>query len=246
MYWPMVLFLFFLALPGIFIVLPRLIVLLLPDNSPQVQKKMTRLVVIQTLVMVMLMSVAGTVLSQRTGLGDPLLSALLGGGEAWRQIQDGLVAIGVLTVIGLLGFLLLYYGLAMRVLDQPTLLALQTFRNKIGLDGCILYGGGVDEILARWGLLNVILYFAMLFSGQKTNAMVWTAIVISGIFFTLGQLPAYLAAGCRASRQFVYCMLILCLWQALIFGYIFWHYGLLAAMFAHIVFYLGWYLYDRN
>lgn len=39
MYWPMILFLFILALPGIFITLPRLIAVLLPNNSPTVQKK---------------------------------------------------------------------------------------------------------------------------------------------------------------------------------------------------------------
>lgn len=246
MYWPMILFLFILALPGIFITLPRLIAMLLPNNSPTVQKKMSRLVVIQTLIMVLLMVVAGTVLSTKTGLGDPLLSALLSGKEIWRHIQDALLATGILTLVGLVGFLLLYYGLAARVLEPPTLLALKTFRQKIGLDGCVLYGGVVDEILARWGLLNVILYFAMLFSGQKSNAMVWTSIVISGLFFSISQLPAYLAAGCRASRQFVYIMLLLSLWQALIFGYIFWQYGLLITIFAHMIFYLGWYLYDKN
>ncbi|WP_419419492.1 CPBP family intramembrane glutamate endopeptidase [Legionella sp. D16C41] len=241
--WPTILFLFFLAFPGVYIVIPRLIHLLLPHNSKELKSRFTRIMTVQTLIMVLLMSAAGSVLSLATGLGDPVLTALLQGQSVFASIE--ILPVLIATIFGLILFLFLYYGIASKVLDPKTLTVMKTLRSTFGIDGCLLYGSVVEEILARWGLINVITFFAFLYTGDKQPVVIWTAIIISGLMVAIGHLPAFIAAGCLTSRRFIYIMLVLHLTQALIFGWIFWHYGLLLAIFSHMLFYLGWYFYDR-
>ncbi|MDI9818500.1 MULTISPECIES: CPBP family intramembrane metalloprotease [unclassified Legionella] len=243
--WPLVIVLFSLALPGVLIAIPRLINMLLKENSEHLKKRVGRFAIGQTLLMVLLMSFAGTVLSPKTGLNAPLLESMLQAAPFLIQAQESLLPVLLYTIVGLLGFFILYYGLAASILDEQTLQNMHKVRAALGLDGCILYGGVVEEIITRWGLMNVIAFFAILFSGRNNAYVIWTAILLSGLFISLGQLPAYIAAGCQSSRRFIYSMLLLNGWQAALFGWLFWQYGLLAAIVAHMLFHLGWSIYDK-
>lgn len=243
--WPLITVLFFLSLPGTFIAIPRLIYLLLPDNSEELRTRISRLAVAQTLLMVFLMSFAGAVLSLRTGLNAPVLDALLLGQPVLGVLQNLILPVLLYTLGGLLVFFVLYYAVVGSILDEATLEIMKKIRAALRPDGCILYGGVVEEVLARWGLMNVIAFFSILFSGRNTPLIIWGSIFLSGLFFAFGQLPAYLAAGCQPRRRFIYAVLLLNLWQALLFGWLFWQYGLLAAIIAHMLFHLGWSLYDK-
>ncbi len=235
---------FLFSLPGIFIAIPRLINLLLPDSSEELRARVSRIAIGQTLVMVLLMSLAGTVLAERTGLTAALLDAFLVGQPVLASLQKMILPVLLYTLGGLIVFLALYYVVVAKFLDETTLLAMRKMRAALRLDGCILYAVA-EEILARWGLMNVIAFFSILFFARKDSAIMWGAIFVSGAFYALGQLPAYLAAGCQLSRRFIYLALLLFLWQAAVFGWIFWQYGILAAIVSHMLFHLGWTLYDR-
>ncbi|WP_332247905.1 hypothetical protein [Legionella tunisiensis] len=84
--WPLIIVLFCLSLPGVLITVPRLIQLLLPENSEHLKKRLSKLAVGQTLLMVFLMCFAGSVLSLRTGLSANLLDSLLQGKAITRDI----------------------------------------------------------------------------------------------------------------------------------------------------------------
>lgn len=243
--WPLIIVLFFLSLPGTLIAIPRLIHLLLPDNSEVLKARISRIAIGQTLLMVFLMSFAGAVLSLRTGLNAPVLEALLVGQPVLKALQNFILPVLLFTLGGLLVFFVLYYGIVGSILDEASLQKIRMIRAALRLDGCILYGGVVEEVLARWGLMNVIAFFSILFSGRNTPLVIWGSIFLSGLFFAFGQLPAYLAAGCLPSRRFIYAMILLSLWQAILFGWLFWQYGLLAAIIAHMLFHLGWAVYDK-
>ena len=142
-------------------------------------------------------------------------------------------------------FFVLYYGVVSHFLDNSSLRAMHNMRAALHMSGCVLYGGIVEEILVRWGLMNVIVFFGTLFTGHKSTSIVWTAIFLSSLVFTLSQIPAYIAAGCSASRRFIYSQLLLSAWLGGVFGLLFWHYGLVAAIIAHMLLHLGWSLYDK-
>ncbi|KTD18225.1 CPBP family intramembrane metalloprotease [Legionella jordanis] len=244
--WPIVIVLFCLSLPGVLIAVPRLLAVLLPNNSEELRKRVGKLAIGQTLFMLMLMNIAGSVLSLRTGFTAPILDNLLLGRSVVGPLVEMLPPVLFATLVGLLIFFILYYAVVASILDEQSLKIMWRIRAALSLDGCILYGAVVEEIIARWGLMNVIAFFAILFAGQLSEFTIWISIITSGILLALLQLPAYFAAGCLPGRRFIYAVLILTIWQAIIFGWLFWHYGLVAAIISHTLFHLGWYLYDRT
>ena len=86
--WPLIIVLFGLSIPGVLIVMRRLIYFLLPNNTDELKKRMTRFAILQTLFMVLVMSFAGAVLSLRTGLHDLLLESLLLGKAGLGAFQN--------------------------------------------------------------------------------------------------------------------------------------------------------------
>ncbi len=244
--WPLIIVLFGLSVPGTCIAITRLIYFLLPNNTDELKKRMSRFAIMQTLFMVFVMSFAGAVLSFRTGLHAPLLEALLQGKIGLGAFQIILLPTLFCALLGLIIFFLLYYGVVGTILDEHSLKVMTNLRRTLRLDGCVLYGGVVEEVIARWGLMNLVAFFAILFTGQNSNAVIWISIIFSGLMFGIGQIPVYLAAGCRASRRLIYSLLLLFLWQSLVFGFLFWQYGMIASIFAHMLFHFGWFFYDNR
>ncbi|KTD73868.1 CPBP family glutamic-type intramembrane protease [Legionella tucsonensis] len=243
--WPLIIVLFCLSIPGVVIAIKRLIYFLLPDNSEGVQKRASRFAILQTLFMVLVLCIAGSVLSNTTGLRATILEALLQGTVGINALLPILIPTVLYAFFGLLVFLVLYYGVIARIIEKKNMEIMTNIRLALGLDGCVLYGGVVEEIIARWGLMNLAAFFALLFTKQYPVLIIWISIFISGLVFAVSQIPAYLAAGCTSNRRFIYSLILLSLYQSLLFGYLFWQYGLIVAILAHMLFHLGWAVFEN-
>lgn len=243
--WPLIIVLFCLSVPGVLIVMKRLIYVLLPNNTEELKRKFSRFAILQTLFMVLVMSFAGSVLSLRTGLNAPVLEALLAGKDGLNAFLSILLPTFLYSLAGLVVFCLLYYGVVSAILDEKSFEVMRKLRAVLGIDGCVLYGGVVEEIIGRWGLMNVVAFFTLMFTRKMSTSVVISSIFLSGLMFAVGQIPAYLAAGCVSSRRFIYSIVSLSLWQSLLFGFLFWQYGLVSAMLGHMFFHLGWAYYDK-
>ncbi|WP_115712317.1 CPBP family glutamic-type intramembrane protease [Legionella sainthelensi] len=243
--WPLIIVLFCLSIPGVTIAIKRLIYFLLPDNSEELKNRISRFAILQTLFMVLILSIAGAVLSPTTGLRAPELEALLQGTAGVGVLLPVLLPAIWYAFFGLLIFCVLYYGVMKRVIDKKSLEIMEKIHFTLGVDGCVLYGGVVEEIIARWGLMNLTLFFGLLFNKDYVTLATWISIFISGLIFALGQLPAYVAAGCTSSRRFLYSFIVLSIYQSFLFGYVFWKYGLITVILAHMLFHLGWAIFEN-
>jgi hypothetical protein len=205
---------------------------------------------VQSLLLVAVAAAVGTLLTPtigggaQVGLGAPAFEALAAGEPVWPAIRAQLVPALVVGVAGALLFVAAYYRVFRPRLDDETVLRMEELRNGLGIWGRVLYGGVVEEILIRWGLMSLLVWLGSLVVGSPTPAVVWTAIVVAGVAFGLGHAPGYLAAGCKRSPAFFAAMISLNLWASLIFGWLFWQYGLLAAMLGHVLFHLVWWPFD--
>lgn len=242
--WPLITVLFCLSIPGILIAIKRLIYFLLPDNSEELKKRISRFAIVQTLVLTFIMAFAGSVISKSTGLHATVLEGLLEGKSNLTTLFAILLPAVFYACFGLIVFCSLYYVLAQRTIDETSFQVMTKLRLALGIDGCVLYGGVTEEIIGRWGLMNLAVFFAVIFMQHITTAVMWLSILVSGLIFAVGQLPAYLAAGCASNRRFIYAFIVLSLTQSTIFGYLFWQYGLLCAILSHMLFHFGWSLYD--
>lgn len=244
--WPVIIVLSGLSLPGISIALPRVISLLLPNNTDEFKKRMSRFAVVQSFIMVLVMSFAGTILSIRTGLNDKILDAMLQGRASFSSVFPIVLPTLLYAFFGLMIFCGLYYGVISRLIDEKSFQILRNIRTAIKIDGCVLYGGVVEEVIVRWGLMNLIAFFLIVLTHTSNALVFWISILSSGLIFGIGQMPAYIAAGCSSTRRFIYSILLLFLWQSVIFGFLFWTYGIISAILAHMLFHLGWALYDKT
>lgn len=203
-------------------------------------------IAIQNTFMLIVAIAVGTLLAPKTGLDAPVLRAVLTGGPLWSSLKPQLLPGLIAGLVGALVFLPAYYLYFLRHLDFQTWWALDNRRLNLQLSGRLLYNGVIEEIIARWGLMSLFVWLGSLLPGGASSPIIWLAILMSGVGLALLYLSDYYAAGCLKSGMFFAVIGFKYLWQAVVFGGLFWRYGLEAAIIAHMIFQLSWYPYDMR
>ncbi|MFW5748361.1 MAG: type II CAAX prenyl endopeptidase Rce1 family protein [Chloroflexota bacterium] len=94
-----------------------------------------------------------------------------------------------------------------------------------------LYGGITEELLMRLFLMNVIAW-VLLGLGLGTSTAFWAALLLAALVFGAGHLPAA-ASMTTLTRVVIARILLLNALGGIVFGWLFWQHGLVAAMAAH-------------
>jgi membrane protease YdiL (CAAX protease family) len=112
-----------------------------------------------------------------------------------------------------------------------------------GLTVGVFYGGVVEEITVRWGVMSLAVLLAWKAFGRSaprpSTNQVWAGIAIAAILFALGHLPALASSGVELATLLVFRTLF---WNAslgLLFGALFARFDLETAMLAHAGFHVG-------
>jgi membrane protease YdiL (CAAX protease family) len=145
-------------------------------------------------------------------------------------------------IAGLLGGVLLFS--AWRY--APNILAPIRERMSLSLFARVLYGGVTEELLLRWGVMTILVWFAWALPKRRQDVPgpghIWFGIVVSAFLFGAGHLPAAsILAGPLNSVAVVWVVGVNTSF-GLLFGYLFWRYGLESAMIAHGLTHLVHYL----
>lgn len=252
--WLLFLCLFAVSIPGTIVTIPSAIKSMedrIKESAPPGRKiPSMRLImvlgILQSSVLVLIADAAGTITTPRIGFSAPFFEALVRGGNIWGSLQPQLLPSIVLGFGGGLIFVAAYYLLFRPHLDEVTVRTMEKLRMDLGLSGRVLYGGIVEEVLTRWGLQSVFIWLIMAITGVISPLTIWCSIIITGIFFGLGHLPSYVGAGCKRTPLFVAFEISLNLLASLVFGWLFWNYGLVSAMIAHTLFHVVWYPFDLH
>lgn len=232
MKWKIAALLLLVALPGVFatswLALPMLV------EASQIPVPMEILQVataIQNTILVLIAAVIGTSLAPKVGLTSPAIYAIANGGSVIKalrpQIIPGLMggAIGAVVILG-------FYTFA-----PESLMAIQP-ESPLPLAVRVLYGGITEEVLIRWGLMT-----AMAWAGwrvlnrylqQPSSGVMWAAITVSAFAFGLSHLPSVAPSLSELSAYVVAYITIGNALFGLVAGYLFWRYGLEAAIVAHV------------
>lgn len=250
--WLLFLSLVLASIPGLLVAIPNLMERLvntaadrLPSDRPLPPRAvMIGVTVAQSLLLVAIAVAAGTALAPRVGLGAPVFEALVSGENVWDALQPQILPALVLGVGGALAIVAAYYLFFRPRLDAETVRSMEELRMALGPWARLLYGGIVEEVLFRWGVMTLLAWLGSLIAGTATPAVMWTVILVSGVLFGIGHLPSYRLAGCRTTPLFLSLMIVLNLWATVICGWLFWQYGLMAAMMAHMLYHLVWLPFD--
>lgn len=182
------------------------------------------LLAVQPAILTMVCVALGAFAAPRVGLGAPGLAAMLGGDSPWAIWRAalgpvGLVAVGSAAVIAVYG-----------ALTAPLLA--EADAQDVPLVSRLFYGGVTEEIMVRWGLMSLLVWFAMLAFGPG-NLPFWIGIVLAALLFAAGHLPLLYALIAAPPVTLVAGVLIGNTLVGLGFGWLYWRHGLEAAMAAH-------------
>lgn len=179
----------------------------------------------------------GVALASRVGLSSPAAEAAAGKGNVASalkpQITPGLIG-GLAGGVAILSAWLLW---------KPFLSAAFATRAE-GLNKSLpfltrlLYGGIVEELLLRWGLMTLLVWFQWRLlqkgKGEPRVTFFVTAIIVSSLVFALGHLPLASALGVGFTVAIVSYVVVANSVFGLIAGYLYWKKGLEAAIIAHM------------
>ena len=102
----------------------------------------------------------------------------------------------------------------------------------------VLYGGVTEELLLRWGLMTALVWLAWRLlqrrRGTPRAVYIWLAFVVCGLLFGAGHLPAAAVLVGELTGDVVLFVVGVNSAFGVVFGYLFWRYGLEAAMIAHM------------
>ncbi len=252
--WSLFLVLVLVSVPGLLVTIPNLMGRLesaaaerLPPDKPlPARPVIVAATMAQSLLLVAIAAALGTALASHVGLAAPFFQALVSGQSLWTALRPQLMPALVLGIGGALAIVTAYYFFFRPRLDRQTVDSMEELRMALGPWARLLYGGIVEEVLFRWGVLTLLAWLGTVLFGDPTPALMWTVIVVSGVLFGLGHLPSYRLAGCQVTPLFLGLMIVLNLWATLICGWLFWQYGLLAAMIAHMLYHLVWLPFDMH
>jgi membrane protease YdiL (CAAX protease family) len=173
---------------------------------------------------------AGVALAPAVGLRAPAFEAAVSGRPIVPALRPQLFP-GVTA--GLFGGALLFTA----VRFAPAALTAAQEQFNLTLAARVLYGGVTEELLLRWGVMTALVWLSWRVLQHRQGAVhagyVWLAILVSALLFAAGHLPAAAALIGVLDANIVAFVIG---WNAafgLLFGYLFWRYGLESAMLAH-------------
>jgi len=224
--------LFVAALVGGAAVLPYSIRLLKGSGKPLKMSisKLVLLSFLQTVILSAIVIGVGLLAAHAVGLGAPYIEATLAGTAPAQPIVFMLemaISLGVLAGAALLIadlFFLPYWPEQIVETARKTTL----WENFLAS----LYGGINEELLMRLFGFSVLVWL-LLFVWHPNIAIFWIVNVVMAVVFGIGHLPALKSLAGNISRIMLARTLLLNAPVGLICGWLFWTYGIEAAIVAH-------------
>jgi hypothetical protein len=205
---------------------------LAPEPPEMAPLALRALSLVQPALLVVAGAFIGAGLSPQVGLDAPAIRRAVSGSSPLpvlrRQAAWGLC-------IGLpVAFLLLAYGAAVATVDDAVRTRLAVFTMPLATR--VLYGGLTEEILARWGVMTLVVWLAWRTAGRPGRVgawAYWVGIGVAAAIFGLGHLPVLLMVLQAPPAWLVASVIAANTAAGIAFGWLYWRAGLEAAILAH-------------
>lgn len=212
------------------------------DMLKKAQERMHRplwvLALLQGAQSFVLMAVAtglGLLLAHHIGLGAPLLEGLLAGTPVTTQAQAVIVPALLFGGVSATFLLLLEITVFWSRLPQVMRMTFPIPALWKRFLACF-YGGIAEELLCRLFLLSLLAWLLGFVwhvpGGKPTLGALWLANILAAVIFGLSHLPTT-ASLVKPTPLLIARAILLNGIAGVAFGYLFWQYGLEAAMLAH-------------
>ncbi len=182
----------------------------------------------------------GVILSKQTGF---VFIALQEFGESNNgQVLIKMAGVTLLaTVVAFVGHYIIYYLVFRPRMSAKYVILGERIRLKMGMLARILQGGIVEEVQFRWGAMSAVVWLGLRFVPGQRNIVIWVGIVVAALIFGLFHLAGAAQLGLGDSRANVGLTIIDNALVGIVFGWLFWQYGLLAAIISHALIHVFWF-----
>lgn len=164
------------------------------------------------------------------GLHAPFLEALSSSQPALVKLRPQLVPALLAAVFG--GVLLVAFARF-----APHQIAVLQGEVALPMFARVLYGGVTEELLLRWGLMSFLTWLLWRLvqrgMGVPRASLFVIAIILSALLFGIGHLPAVAALVGEPGWPVIAYVVVGNAAFGMVAGYLFWRYGLEAAIIAH-------------
>ncbi len=210
---------------------------LVPEGEIDLPPHLLKLVLlIQPAVLSLIAILIGVFLSSKVGLSAPVLETLSKGMPLGSKLKQQLIP----ATIGGIGvaFILLAYGYITEAffINSGSDILSKVLALNPPLLTKVLYGGMVEEILMRWGFMTLIIWGLWKLSeghNPPTTVIIWTGICLSAFLFALGHFPVLYGITDNPPLWIMGSVLIGNALPGIWFGWLYYKFGLEAAMIAH-------------
>lgn len=226
---------------GIFGVLSMLTVEIPFNNLPDelivmyTPEQIRWLILVNPTIMMILALVAGALLFQRNGLEVPFITEALDRKFNGRLLLDQVKCAAILGVPS--GVLIYFYskGSSALLTDEFEQLGANF---QTGMLARLLYGGITEEILLRFGLMNLLVWLLLLIFKRKSGAVYWTGIALSALLFGVSHLGVLFQSVDDPSFLMILYVIVGNTFAGIVFGWLFWKKGLESSIFSHMIMHL--------
>jgi membrane protease YdiL (CAAX protease family) len=195
------------------------------------------MIIVQSLILSIAAAGIGAAFAGRTGL------EIINGAQGFIPMLAAGAIAGLLSITGIL---LIYYGIFRPRLRKEEVIQGERLRLEMGILVRVLYGGVVEEVQFRWGLISLIAWVGILLTPGSREIILWLAVIFSALVFALYHLAGLRQLGVEPSKASIWSTLLNNIWGGILFGAAFLLYGLFSAMLAHALAHLFWNLFDSR
>ena len=193
---------------------------------------------IQPTILMLLMAALGLWLAPKVGFDAPVVRAWAKRERLWPALRPQLVPA---MLAGLaVAVLLVAFWTYVRV--QPA--AVPLLGLEMPLLTRLLYGGIVEELLLRWGIMSLFVWLIWRATGARRPVpswCIWGGLGAAALLFAAGHLPVLHLLIPDPPASLIVLVLVANALPGMLFGWLFWRRGLEAAMGAHALAHLfGW------
>jgi membrane protease YdiL (CAAX protease family) len=223
---------FLLGIPGIL----SLLLMPIPSQIPpevleQVSENTLRLLMlINPTLLLLLGTLSGVFLHEKTKLGHPLIEKILKNSP--KHNLSSIILYGILAGI-LAGILLsISYLIFKPYFSEQMIQQSESYPMHPLIR--FLYGGITEEIITRYGLMTFFVWVISKINKSFSPPVYWTGIVLAAIVFGAMHLPIALQLSGELTNSLIAYVLIGNSVGGIIFGWLYWKKGLEAAFIGHI------------
>ena len=188
------------------------------------------LAALQPAILVLLATALGAWAAPRAKLDSPAVRASVEGRPVWPILRaQAAAAIPAGLAVGLL---LVGFGELLMRADLPD--SITAFPMPLATK--MLYGGIVEELLLRWGVMSFLVWAAWRAAGRREQVPAWcywAGIGLAALLFAAGHLPMLFLLISDPPSWLVAAVIAGNAVPGLLFGWLYWRRGLEAAMLAH-------------